>query len=111
MKIVSFIAGLALLVALGTACAGPDLDAESAIPTSEVAVKDNDFEPPVIEVAAGTTVTWNWEGNSSHNVVGDGWGSETVKEGRFQHTFEAAGMYDYKCTLHPGMKGRVIVTQ
>lgn len=111
MRIIGLLAGLALLAALGVACTGPDLDAENAVPTSEVTVDDNKFEAPVIEVVEGTTVTWTWDGNNSHNVVGDGWGSEILKEGTFQETFDTAGVYDYRCTLHGGMKGRVIVIQ
>ena len=27
------------------------------------------------------------------------------------HTFTAPGTYDYRCTLHGGMGGRVVVTE
>lgn len=77
--------------------------------TNQVAVRDNKFEAPVIEVTAGETVTWTWDAGRPHNVIGEGWGSEVQQDGSFEHTFEAPGSFDYKCTLHGGMTGRVIV--
>lgn len=103
------LAGILVLVA--AACGGPDLDNTEPVATDAVSVEDNDFESPVVEVAAGSTVTWTWNGDNDHNVEGDGWKSETQDSGEYRQTFDTAGTYDYKCTLHPGMKGRVIVTQ
>ena len=77
---------------------------------TEVAVKDNSFGPNSIEIPPDTTVTWTWVGNNDHNVHGDGLGSPVQDEGAYEYTFEESGTYDYECTLHPGMKGRVIVT-
>lgn len=78
---------------------------------TDVAVKDNKFSPNSIEIEPGTTVTWTWEGKNDHNVYGDGLESPVQQTGTYQHTFEDAGQYDYECTLHPGMKGRVIVAE
>ena len=75
-----------------------------------VLVKDNKFTPRVIEVAAGTEVTWSFEDGRLHDVAGEGWGSERMTSGTFVHTFDAPGTYDYRCTLHGNMSGRVIVT-
>lgn len=98
------------LVALA-ACGG---DAEVAVPedpvaVTEVAVVDDEFEPEAIGVDAGATVTWTWEGQNPHNVVGDGFESETQTSGSFEHTFDEAGEYEYVCTIHAGMDGVVVV--
>jgi plastocyanin len=77
---------------------------------TEVAVRDNEFAPAAIEVPVGTTVTWRWEGEEEHNVVGDGFESPVQTEGEFAQTFAEPGTYDYRCTLHSGMEGRVVVT-
>ena len=77
---------------------------------TEVAVRDNKFVPNSIEIEPDTTVTWIWKGNAKHNVYGDGLESPIQQSGAYQHTFENPGQYDDDCTLHPGMKGRVIVT-
>jgi plastocyanin len=83
--------------------------AVSGVP--EVAVRDNVFEPAALEVPAGTTVTWNWEGDTHHNVVGDGFESPVQESGNFSYTFNTPGTHDYECTLHGGMRGQVIVTE
>jgi plastocyanin len=73
--------------------------------TDEVAVKGNQFDGQIIEVAQGTTATWTWEGERAHNVTSDGWASDSQEEGSFQETFKSPGTYDYRCTLRGGMTG------
>ena len=106
------IAALLLLPLLGVACGGGDDEggesAGSAEPGS-VSVVDNKFEPADIEVAPGDTVTWVWEGAVNHNVKGEGFESPTQKDGEYERQFNSAGEYAYVCTLHPGMKGKVVV--
>lgn len=100
--------GLALLLA---GCNdGQSATAQAPVATSAISVQDNQFEPEAAEVAAGETVTWTWEGDSDHNVVGDGFQSDVQGEGSFSQRFDRAGTYAYRCTLHSGMEGTVIVT-
>jgi plastocyanin len=69
------------------------------------------FDPPVSQVATGTTVTFLWDdGANEHDVVfDDGPASELLRTGSYQRTFTDAGTYDYTCTLHPFMDGRIVV--
>jgi plastocyanin len=87
-------------------------DAASVTGVSEVAAKDNQFTPAAIEVPAGTTVTWEFEdGFVPHDVRGDGFASgDPKRSGSFTHTFDAPGSFPYRCTIHDGMTGRVVVT-
>lgn len=103
--------GLSLfLAACGSAQRLDDVEPVDGV--TEVAVDDNVYEPRVIRVPAGSEVTWTWEGGARHNVVGDvGFQSELIREGTFSHVFDAPGTYNYLCTLHGGMTGRVIVTE
>jgi plastocyanin len=101
--------GLALVLA-GCDDGASSAAAQEPVATSEINVRDNNFEPQAAEVSAGDTVTWNWEGSNEHNVVGDGFSSDAQSGGTFQHRFDQAGTYDYRCTLHGGMNGTVIVT-
>ncbi len=40
----------------------------------------------------------------------EGWKSgKPQSEGSFTHTFDQPGTYGYRCTLHGGMDGRVVV--
>jgi plastocyanin len=77
---------------------------------TEVAVVDDRFEPAVIEVPTGTEITWRWQGQNEHNVVGEGFESPVQTEGTFVTTFRDPGTFDYRCTLHPFMRGQVMVT-
>jgi plastocyanin len=44
-----------------------------------------------------------------HDVAGDGWSSEVQQLGTYKHTFDTPGTFDYRCHVHEGMAGRVIV--
>jgi plastocyanin len=103
-----------LAVVVLAACSsggGDSVAAATPVKASEVVAKDNRFDPVAVEVPAGTTVTWRFDdGGTPHNVKGDGFASENQSDGTFRHRFDAAGTYDYRCTLHSGMDGRVVVT-
>jgi plastocyanin len=101
----------AVVLAACSAAAGDPADA-TLVKTSEVVAKDNRFEPVAVEVPAGATVTWRFEdGSVPHDVTGEGWKSgDPQSRGTFRHTFDRPGTYDYRCTLHGGMNGRVVVT-
>ncbi|MGE3960821.1 MAG: plastocyanin/azurin family copper-binding protein [Dehalococcoidia bacterium] len=98
-----------VLLALA-ACGGTALEeVEPEVGVTEVDVDDNTFGPRVIQVPPGTEVTWTWSGSDRHNVVGEGFKSELVRDGTFSHTFDQPGWYRYLCTLHAGMNGAVSV--
>jgi plastocyanin len=104
---------LALL--LLAACSGGGDGGADAAPVkgvTRVAAKNNRFDPAAIEVPAGTTVTWTFEdGSVPHDVTGDGWKSgKPQRSGTFTHAFGQPGSYPYRCTIHPGMNGRVLVS-
>jgi plastocyanin len=111
---------LALAAAIALAGCGGDeggdgAAAAAAVPVSgvtEVAATDNRFTPAAIQVPAGTTVTWRFQDRFvPHDVKGDGFASgQPRRSGSFSHTFEQPGTYPYRCTLHDGMDGRVVVT-
>lgn len=86
-------------------------DGPPSVGVTDVQIVDGAFDPPVIQVEEGTTVTWTFaDGQTQHNVVGEGWGRETAQStGTHEHTFAEAGTYPYACTLHFGMDGRVDV--
>jgi len=69
------------------------------------------FNPQTLTVKAGTTVTWVNDDPAGHTVTVDGgFSSGTFSKGQsFSHTFNDTGAYDYHCTIHPSMKGKIIV--
>jgi plastocyanin len=99
----------------GAAAAADTADSNEQVAAQEVAVTIQDFvfSPDVLEVAAGTTVTWTNNDVTQHTVVStDGFfESDILAEGNtFSFTFEDAGTFDYICSLHPNMTGQVVVT-
>ncbi|HEX4978499.1 MAG TPA: plastocyanin/azurin family copper-binding protein [Acidimicrobiales bacterium] len=102
----------AIAAALLGACGDEEETVAPAAPgQATVVVDDLRFQPKKIEIAAGETVTWRFQdGGVAHDVVGEGFKSEVEKSGTYRFTFDEPGTYDYKCTIHPGMKGTVVVS-
>ncbi len=72
------------------------------------------FSPAVIEVPAGSPVTWTNQDKASHSIVGDtssgDFSSDVLKQGdHFSHTFSLTGTYKYRCGFHKYMTGTVVV--
>jgi plastocyanin len=112
MKKRILIVGLATVLALAVACSEKPLDNETVEEGADTIVVDGSkFSPRVVEVSPGTEVTWSFEDDKMHDAVGEGWGSEPMRSGTYSSTFEAPGVYDYRCTLHSNMTGRIIVRE
>ena len=104
---------IVLFAALGSPpCLAEEVNNASAGPVATVTMDHNTFTPSEITVAPGTTVTWTNNENMPHTVVdlNKGFRSKTlVKDASFSFTFATAGDYSYLCSIHPNMKGKVIV--
>jgi plastocyanin len=95
-----------------TPCLAEDANNAGAGPVETVAMDHNTFIPGEITVVPGTTVTWVNNEMMPHTVVDQNkaFRSKTLaKDARFSFTFTTAGDYDYLCSIHPNMKGKVIV--
>jgi plastocyanin len=102
----------ALAAAALVAASCGSAESNEPVATTEVEmVKSYRFDPKVIELEAGETVTWTNEDNFTHTVQVDG--QEDYKVGRSESvsiTFDTPGTYSYVCTLHSqDMDGEVIV--
>lgn len=103
------LSALVVVAALLAGCGSTNDEPGPPVATSQVRVVDNAFEPPDAELTTGDTLTWQWEGDSDHNVVGDDFESSVQSDGTFEHRFTDPGTYTYRCTLHAGMRGSVTV--
>lgn len=88
----------------------------AASPAAEVTVHIKDFymDPGTITVKPGTKVTWINDGPTIHTTTSTShpavWDSGILQVGqKFSYVFTKPGEYDYWCSLHPQMVGKVIV--
>ena len=78
----------------------------------QVTIDNFSFSPAPLTVPAGTTVTWINRDDVPHNVVSTGkkFASPVLDtDEQFSYTFPDSGTYDYYCSIHPKMTGKVIV--
>ena len=103
---------LVLMAVLISGCS-PQVVEDKAAPAEPNTIQINHFvfEPQELTVDAGTTVTWKHNDNVAHTVVSAGlFESETLARGDvFTFTFLERGEYEYHCSIHPSMTGKVIV--
>lgn len=70
------------------------------------------YLPPTLTVSVGTKVNWiNGDKVPSDVVSNDGLFNSGVMEtgASYNYVFETAGTYEYHSSLHPTMKGKIIV--
>lgn len=78
--------------------------------TVEVSIEDFAFKPKSVKISVGDTVKWTNLDSASHTVAATDFTSEVLsKNGVFSYTFSKAGIYNYRCSIHPSMNGIVIV--
>src|SRR5574337_361261 len=95
--------------------------AGTAVTTDQVSIARDSWNynavltyfPPTIQVSPGTTVTWTNQDYVVHTVtdLGGKFDSQLIQpQDTWKYTFDTAGTYNYFCTLHPWMKGTVMVS-
>src|SRR5271154_4691779 len=124
-----FISGAVLMVAMGgggfvrstmargenaSPALGQPAAAEASAEAKAVEVKIDNFKfgPEALTVPVGTTVTWTNRDDIPHTVVStDGVFKSKVldTDEKFSFTFAKAGTFDYFCSIHPKMVGKVVV--
>ncbi|MDX6535017.1 MAG: hypothetical protein QOF68_2761 [Gaiellales bacterium] len=80
--------------------------------SSAVDITGFEYQPAVMTVQKGRSITWVNHDAAPHTVTeqGGGFASRTLNSNsRFEMAFRRPGTYHYFCAVHPGMKGTVIV--
>lgn len=93
-----------------TGAAEPAVVCEGSGGTAATIV-DFAFNPTPANAAVGSTVTWTNQDSAPHTVTFSG-GPDcgTLNNGgTASATFSEAGTFDYSCTIHPTMRGQVVV--
>jgi plastocyanin len=103
-----------LLAACGSTTGPTPTGTSSPIQSREVKVSIANFafDPAVLTITTGTTVTWTNNDTVAHNVLSDdgSWGSNSLGKGEaFSFTFTKPGTFSYHCGVHPSMKATITV--
>jgi len=102
----------ALMLANAASKADPQ-PAKPPLAPVQVNIDNFSFSPATLTVAPGTTVTWTNRDDIPHTVVSDDKTTFKSKvldtDDTFAFTFSKPGTYDYFCSVHPKMTGKVIV--
>lgn len=78
--------------------------------TYNVSIENFSFKPAELNIKKGDTVIWINQDSMPHKISGNGFQSDTLsKEQSFSFVFNNAGTFDYICSIHPSMKGKIIV--
>ncbi|WP_337863733.1 multicopper oxidase domain-containing protein [Nitrososphaera sp.] len=81
----------------------PDMTGSSSSP----------YQPHTVKVSPGSSVVWENDDNAMHTVTeaeSNAFDSGLLQAGaQWEHMFDTKGQFQYYCTLHPWMKGSVIV--
>ncbi|HVO64258.1 MAG TPA: cupredoxin family copper-binding protein [Terriglobales bacterium] len=85
---------------------------DSELPAAEVRIDNFTFGPETLTVPVDSTVTWLNRDDVPHTVAStDGvFRSKALDtDDKYSYTFTKAGTYEYFCSIHPKMVGKIIV--
>lgn len=97
------------LTTLAVAGAALLASAPALAATRTVRVADNVFKAKTITINRGDTVVWKWVGKNPHDVRFSSFRSPLKTSGTYKRRFTKRGTFRYRCAIHSGMTGRVIV--
>jgi plastocyanin len=76
----------------------------------DVSIVNYSFSPETVTISTGETVKWTNMESVNHTVTGASFESKTLAQGgSYEFLFTEPGTYEYHCSIHPSMKGIVIV--
>ena len=83
--------------------------------SNEILIKNFAFSPASLTIRTGATVTWLNQDEATHQIASDpvtpaAFSSDPLADGAsYRFTFIKPGTYTYHCSIHPSMKGTIIV--
>lgn len=92
------------------AAVNPNPAPVSPAATNAVNIQNFSFSPATLTIKNGDTVAWTNNDSAPHQIKSSSFNSELMNKGQnFSFTFNDAGTFDYICSLHPSMTGKIIV--
>lgn len=84
----------------------PQIKAEA----NTITIKNFAFSPDTLTVKQGAKVTWVNQDSAPHKIKSDTFNSSNLNQGdQFEFTFNNKGSFDYSCSIHPSMTGKIVV--
>jgi plastocyanin len=77
-----------------------------------IEIKNFAFSPAELKINIGETVQWTNQDSATHTVTSDDglFNSGNLPNGAsYTYTFDTKGNYEYHCSIHPSMAGKIIV--
>jgi plastocyanin len=84
----------------------------NGVPPGTVVIRELAFNPAQINARVGEDVVWHFDDKGvAHTVTADNGSFDSGKrtDGEFHMAFPQPGSYSYHCSIHPDMKGMVMV--
>jgi plastocyanin len=93
---------------------GPNLHAESA--DARIGIDNFTFKPAEVVVSTGTKIIWTNQDDIPHAIADAAmqkrFKSSVLDTGEtFSYVFSSSGTYHYFCSLHPHMRGTIVVNE
>ena len=78
--------------------------------SASVTIQNFAFSPTTVTIQKGGNVTWTNQDSTTHTVTFADGGSPNLGNGAtYTKTFNEAGTFDYHCSIHTSMTGKVVV--
>ena len=112
------IAGATVVIAGCTSSSNPSpgpvtsTASTSTASQNPVAIQNYAFSPSTLTIQKGANVTWTNYDSVQHHVVSDSsaFSSPLLNKGdTYTHQFNNTGSFSYICSIHPYMKGTIVV--
>lgn len=108
-----FVATVVLaLTLLGTVASKRLASSSSEVATTSVDIDNFSFAPSQLTIPAGRRVTWINKDDVPHTIISvdHRFQSKALDtDDKFSFTFRNPGVYEYFCSVHPTMTGKIIV--
>lgn len=78
--------------------------------TYNITIENFSFNPAETNIKNGDTVIWTNQDSMAHRISGEGFNSDVLSKGQsFSFAPSTTGTINYICSIHPSMKGKIIV--
>ena len=83
---------------------------QTTVEANAITIQNFAFNPGTLTVKQGTKVTWTNQDSATHKIKSDTFNSGDLNQGdTFEFTFNNKGSFDYSCSIHPSMTGKIVV--